>query len=1023
MKTLQLQKGVKKPLITLFVLFLMGMTMNKALAQCPTTAPPLTATTISNVCPVSTVNLTTLHTATVPAGSVLRWYKDDIHTTLVTNPTTAPGGTYYAFYYGPGNCYSPASVPVIATTECCLANTPPVLSSYSVSNVCPIFTVNLNPLYTGVLPPGITLRWFTNGDGLGSPYTTPGTAGEGTYYAYFYNAGAACYSPASLPVTVTIQCCGSIAAPLLTGNSLSNTCPGTGTVSLNSLHTGLIPSGTQLRWYNNNAHVGNYVSTPAAWNMGGTYYAYYDNNTRGCYSQPSAPVTVSITACTGSCAGITSPALSAVYATITCPSSTYDLNSLHTGVIPPGYQLQWRVVGGTTIVPDPSKAGAGFYRVRYFNPTLNCGGPEVSVTIDIDHFSCPLDPVVNNINGRYEITANAIGYNSNGVVTIPKPAGATTIHSVWAYTASVNNNNVVGYFQRPVATPAENAALNAVTINGTPAPWTNWADSWTDNPPLTPLVNLGCFVRYGEMSALLAGTLNAAAPGSTVDITTSVAPPVPGATLIGVGIIVVWNNPTRPVGSHLVLLGSIPTGKLARVELNTAPIDKTVPGFNPVLGASIVWSGDTELAPVKIGESEAKKIVSNSCGGNDDGYFITLGGYQDDPLLDPTDELYNVAPFLEQGQTHIRIDIQDVTINSNDFLAAIYFTGAGIAGPCSAGTSAPQLSTNTATNVCPATTVNLDPLHTGVTPAGATLVWYTNNTHTGPIYATPTAATAGTYYAFYYDAANDCYSPGTAPVTVTITSCCPLTSGPAPTLSSNTATNVCPATTVNLDALHTGVLPPLATLVWFTNNTHTGTAYATPTAATAGTYFAFYVDNTSGSCYSPASSAVTVTINTCGGGTPDLTPSMDIDGISFLNGEGKDFVINIFEILNNPTIVAGQPVIFRLNRPSGWDITVPGITLTGAPQSGIAGTSGVFGGTPNQNDKWLFSQNAGFITITLKPGEFIPGGGSMQIGFRATRKAGTSNSTVQALTGTIINGAGGETEFSNNQVVTNLIAN
>lgn len=847
MKTLQLQKGVRKPLITLFVLFLMGITINKALAQCPTTAPPLIATTISNVCPVPTVDLTTLHTATVPAGSVLRWYTDDTHTGAYLNtPTDAPGGTYYAFYYrSNGNCFSPPSVPVIATTECCLANTAPVLSSYSVSNVCPSFTFDLNTLYTGGLPGGITLLWFTNSYHQGTAYSTPGTAGGGTYYAFFYNAGAACYSPASLPVTVTIQCCGSIAAPPLTGTSLSNTCPGTGAVNLNSLHAlPAPPTGTQLRWFNNNAHVGNHVLTPTVWNQGGTYYAYYYNSIQGCYSQPSAPVTVVITACTGSCAGITSPALSAVYATITCPSSTYDLNSLHTGVIPAGYELQWRLVSGNTIVPDPSKAGAELYKVRYFNPVLNCGGPDVSVTIDIDHYNCPLDPVVNNINGRYEITADAggtagTGFPNSGLpytITIPKPAGATTIHSVWAY-AAYTGSPVTGFFRRGAASPSQNAALNAVTINGTPAPWTNWADSWTDN--LTQ--NISCFVRYGEMSSLLAGTLNAAAPGSTVDIT--INEPLISSGVQGVGIIVVWNNPTKPIGSHLVMLGNIPTGKLARVELTTAPIDKTIPGFDAVLGAGIVFSTEefSQTASVKIGESEATKVVSYTCGGYDDGETfggsITLGGYQDDPLLDATDELYNVVPFLVQGQTHIRIDIQDLLVDANDFLTAVYFTGAGI---------------------------------------------------------------------------------------------------------------------------------------------------------------------------SPA---------------PDLTPTTDIDGLSFTTGEARDFVVNVFEILNNPTVAAGQPVSFRINRLSGWDITVPGLALTGIPQPGIVGTSGVFGGTPNQNDKWLFSQNAGFITVTLMPGEIINALGSMQIGFTATRKAGTVNGTSQNITATIINGSGGEIDFTNNRVITTISSN
>lgn len=96
--------------------------------------------------------------------------------------------------------------------------------------------------------------------------------------------------------------------------------------------------------------------------------------------------------------------------------------------------------------------------------------------------------------------------------------------------------------------------------------------------------------------------------------------------------------------------------------------------------------------------------------------------------------------------------------------------------------------------------------------------------------------------------------------------CCPIT---APTLSANSISNVCPAITVNLNSLVTNI-PPMgadSTLVWFTNNMATGTAYATPTAATAGTYYAFFYD-TVDSCYGPASGAVTVTINNC---APEIT--------------------------------------------------------------------------------------------------------------------------------------------------------
>lgn len=84
---------------------------------------------------------------------------------------------------------------------------------------------------------------------------------------------------------------------------------------------------------------------------------------------------------------------------------------------------------------------------------------------------------------------------------------------------------------------------------------------------------------------------------------------------------------------------------------------------------------------------------------------------------------------------------------------------------CATAGAAPTVSSATATIICPAITVNLNSLVTSTRPAGIVLQWFTNDTHTGTPYATPAAATAGTYYAFYYDPVNNCYSPA-AVVTV-----------------------------------------------------------------------------------------------------------------------------------------------------------------------------------------------------------------------------------------------------------------
>ena len=158
-----------------------------------------------------------------------------------------------------------------------------------------------------------------------------------------------------------------------------------------------------------------------------------------------------------------------------------------------------------------------------------------------------------------------------------------------------------------------------------------------------------------------------------------------------------------------------------------------------------------------------------------------------------------------------------------------------------------------ASNVCPATTVNLTTHSTGTPPSGTTVTWHTGTPATAANkVANPAAVGAGTYYAAYFDAINSCYSPTSTPVQVTINSC-----------GTVQASNVCPATTVNLTTHSTGTPPSGTTVTWHTGTPATAAnKVADPTMVGSGTYYAAYFDATN-SCYSPTSTPVQVTINSC----------------------------------------------------------------------------------------------------------------------------------------------------------------
>ncbi|MCF2490301.1 hypothetical protein [Dyadobacter sp. CY347] len=141
--------------------------------------------------------------------------------------------------------------------------------------------------------------------------------------------------------------------------------------------------------------------------------------------------------------------------------------------------------------------------------------------------------------------------------------------------------------------------------------------------------------------------------------------------------------------------------------------------------------------------------------------------------------------------------------------------------------------------------------------------WFKNNSHQGLPVDLSRATAPGDYYAFYYNFIEKCYSVdiSNAKVTVSLKSCPAGTAQVA--LSSSTAINTCPATTVNLNNVAVTNQPPQTALVWFTDPAHQN-AVADPSKAGAGTYYAFFKDNATGDFNTHIStSALTVTINPC----------------------------------------------------------------------------------------------------------------------------------------------------------------
>jgi hypothetical protein len=185
--------------------------VNQVIFKCnaPQTAPTVLTNNAIISCgsPVNLRNLVT-NADNLPANVILKAVDNTGLTVSNINAVTKPG-VYTLFFEDSDNagCTSP-SVNVTVTEQSCCA-TSPSLSANTITNSCPIETVNLNSVIQNVLPTGYTIRWYTNISHSGLPIANPQiTSTPGTYYAFIYDTLSGCYSISSTPVVFTLtQCC------------------------------------------------------------------------------------------------------------------------------------------------------------------------------------------------------------------------------------------------------------------------------------------------------------------------------------------------------------------------------------------------------------------------------------------------------------------------------------------------------------------------------------------------------------------------------------------------------------------------------------------------------------------------------------------------------------------------------------------------------------------------------------------------------------------------------------------------
>ena len=263
-----------------------------------------------------------------------------------------------------------------------------------------------------------------------------------------------------------------------------------------------------------------------------------------------------------------------------------------------------------------------------------------------------------------------------------------------------------------------------------------------------------------------AATFNVSGPGFTGTLSTTLT-----AGQLFVTIPISFNG-SGSLGTRTLTVTSPQAGgscsKIVTVTGNTAPVITSVAAVNfAENGTGIAYT--TTATDIDAGQT---KTYSLETGGVDNAKFTinaTTGAVSFIASPDfelPTDaggnNIYDIKVKVCDNGTPVLCAIKDVAITVTNIVE------------CTAGTTAPILSANTKSNVCPATSATLTGLVTSSCPVGSTLEWHTANTGLSAAnkVANPASVLGGTYYPTCYDAVVNCYSPVPSPgVTVTINAC------------------------------------------------------------------------------------------------------------------------------------------------------------------------------------------------------------------------------------------------------------
>jgi hypothetical protein len=316
-----------------------------------------------------------------------------------------------------------------------------------------------------------------------------------------------------------------------------------------------------------------------------------------------------------------------------------------------------------------------------------------------------LSPFTNQ-NGKIYMSEDAIGTNdpAGGPIRVHKNNSSTTVAQAWLFAAAIPQYTLVD---------------GDVTLNGTSLTWDPAFNAV--NSVFGETIN----TRGVDVTSIVKPVVDSAPAG---DVTFTAAEPNQTGNIDGEVLAVILNDPTLPTNNTVsFLFGALaPTGDNFSIGL-AQPLNLSDPNLalTMSLGDSFGYQGPPATGQFSQIDVNGNRMTT-SAGGNDDsvckndspqdfqncvnGTLITVGGIGDSTANPPDpnatdstcgppgpprcdDELYDLKPFVKNGDTSIKV----ATLNPSDD-DNIFFTGFQLNSAAAVVGEGILLSPTTATN-------------------------------------------------------------------------------------------------------------------------------------------------------------------------------------------------------------------------------------------------------------------------------------------------------------------------------------